>query len=363
MPTTALRRTPLHAEHLALGAKMAPFAGWDMPIQYTGIIEEHRAVREGVGLFDVSHMLRVDLRGPGATDLLAAISTYDPHRVPVGRGHYALLCEPDGGIRDDVFLYRTGTDEWTFVGNASNAEADLDQLRRHAGPGSEVVSRQAETAMLALQGPRAASILAGLWPGATSLRARGCERTAIGGRGALVARTGYTGEDGFEIIVTHGDAPEVWRQLLREGAAPCGLGARDTLRLEAALVLYGNDIDRSTNPFEAGLGWVVDLDDRDFVGSDALRAIRDRPPERTLVCLRAVGRGVPRHGHAVLRGDEVIGDVTSGTFSPTLGTGIAMAYVAADAAAPGTALVVDLRGRPLPATVVPRPFYRRPGRD
>ncbi len=343
---------------------MAPFAGWEMPIQYTGIIEEHRAVRERAGLFDVSHMLRADVRGPGATALLAEVSTYDPRKLAIGRAHYALLCEDDGGIRDDVFLYRTADHEYLFVGNASNAASDLERLREHAGPGRDVVSRHDDTAMLALQGPASTAMLARLWADAGTLRARACAGAELGGRPAFVARTGYTGEDGFEIVVAAADATPLWRALISGGATPCGLGARDTLRLEAALVLYGNDIDRSTHPYEAGLGWVVDLDDRaPFIGRDALLTLRDRPRARTLVCLRAEGRGVPRHGHAVHLGGAPVGVVTSGTFSPSLATGIAMAYVAPAAAEPGTALTIDVRGRPLDAKVVRRPFYRRPAVD
>ncbi len=362
MTAGALRRTPLYDEHLALGARMGPFAGWEMPIRYAaGTVEEHRAVRAAAGLFDVSHMLRAEVRGPNAAALLRATLTRDARRLPVGRGQYALMCEPDGGIRDDVFVYRLGDDAFLLVGNAANATADLGRLAEHSGPAVGVVSRHDDTAMLALQGPRAAGIVAGLAaPEIAALPPRACASTELGGREAIVARTGYTGEDGFEIVTVASEAPALWRKLIEGGATPCGLGARDTLRLEAALALYGNEIDRTTNPFEAGLGWAVDLDDgAGFVGRDALLALRERPLSRALVCLRAEGRGIMRAGHTILSDDEPVGRVTSGSFSPTLGVGIGMGYVAAALAEPGTAVEIDVRGKRLAALVVPRPFYRR----
>lgn len=362
MTTPTLRRTPLHGEHLALGGRMTPFAGWDMPIQYRGIVEEHRAVRTGAGLFDVSHMLRADVRGPSAAAFLRQALTYNVGALPVGRAHYALLCEPYGGIRDDAFVYRLAAEEYLFIGNASNADADLERLRELARPGAELWPH-ADSAMLALQGPHAVEIGRQLGsPEIAALPMRACARGVIAGCAAFVARTGYTGEDGYEIVVAADYAVPVWRALLAAGAEPIGLGARDTLRLEAALALYGNDIDRTTNPYEAGLGWVVDLDDgdgSDFIGRDALLALKNAPLGRTLVCLRAEERGVMRHGHPVLHAGQPVGVVTSGTFSPTLEVSIGMAYVPPAQAEPGARLEVDVRGKRLPVRVVPRPFYRR----
>ena len=360
MTTPTLRRTPLHAEHLSLGGRMVPFAGWDMPIQYTGIVDEHRAVRTAAGLFDVSHMLQADVRGPAAASLLRRALTYNVHALPIGRAHYALLCEPDGGIRDDAFVYHIADEEYLFVGNASNAEADLERLRELALPGAELYPHT-DSAMLALQGPRAVEIGSGLGsPQIGALPPRGCVRGAIAGHPAFVARTGYTGEDGYEIVVAAEHAVPIWRAILAAGASPIGLGARDTLRLEAALALYGNDIDRTTNPYEAGLGWVVDLDDgADFIGRDALRILKDSPLTRTLVCLRAEDRGVVRHGHPVLHKGKPEGTVTSGTYSPTLEVSIGMAYVPPAQAEPDTQLEIDVRGKRLPVRVASRPFYRR----
>jgi len=359
--TATLRRTPLHAEHVALGGRMTPFAGWDMPIQYAGIVEEHRAVRGAAGLFDVSHMLRAEVQGPGAAALLRWALTYDARALPAGRGHYALLCEPDGGIGDDVFIYRTGEERFLFVGNASNAAPDLERLREGASAGAAVTSRHEDTAMLALQGPGAAALLAPLVTGdVAAMRQRACLATHLGSDAALVARTGYTGEDGFELIIAAEAAARLWRTLVAAGARPCGLGARDTLRLEAALVLYGNDINRSTNPYESGLAWVVGLDDgAAFVGREALLALRGGPPARRLVCLRAEGRGIMRHGHAIIAGGRAVGAVTSGTYSPMLEVSIGMGYVEGAYAAPDTPVEVDVRGKPLAARVVPRPFYKR----
>ncbi|MSQ61922.1 MAG: glycine cleavage system aminomethyltransferase GcvT, partial [Dehalococcoidia bacterium] len=337
--------------------------GWDMPIQYTGIVEEHRAVRTRAGLFDVSHMLRTDVRGPGAAAFLRRALTYNVRALPLGRAHYALICDPDGGIRDDAFVYRPADEEYLLIGNASNAEADLEWLRELlalTGLGAEL-RPHADSAMLALQGPRAVEIGRRLGsPEVAALSLRGCAHGAIAGCAAFVARTGYTGEDGYEIVVAADDAVSVWRAILATGASPIGLGARDTLRLEAALPLYGNDIDRTTRPYEAGLGWVVDLDDgADFIGRDAILTLKDTPPSRVLVCLRAEERGVMRHGYPVLHAGQAVGTVTSGTFSPTLGVSIGMAYVPPAQAKYGARLEVDVRGKRLPVRVVPRPFYRR----
>ena len=360
----ALRRTCLHEEHVRLGARMVPFAGWEMPVQYVGIIEEHTAVRTAAGMFDVSHMGRFELTGPQAAALLRRVCTYDMTRLQPGQGHYAAVCNPEGGIMDDVYVYALAPERYLLVANASNAEKIRDWLRRHAaGAKAELADRQLATCMLAVQGPQALERIAAVLDPAfvRSLRPRACAETAWRGVTVFASRTGYTGEDGLELVAAAEAGPPLWRALLDAGVRPCGLGARDTLRLEAALLLYGNDMDETVNPFEVGLAWAVTLgDEAGFIGREALLRAREGGPRRTLVCLKAEERGVMRPGCAILRSGRQIGNVTSGSHSPTLGVSIAMGFVPPDAAAEGTGLTVDVRGRPLRARVVPRPFYRRP---
>ncbi len=359
-----LRRTCLHGEHLDLGARMVPFAGWEMPVQYTGIIDEHNSVRQAAGMFDVSHMGRFEVRGPGAAAFLRHVCTYDMTRLSPGKGHYAAVCRPDGGILDDVYAYCLADDRLILVANAANADKIRDWLREHRAPfAAEIADVTASTCMVAVQGPQAlAGLAAVLGPGfVSSLRPRACAETEWRGAPLFASRTGYTGEDGLELVAPADAAPRLWRALLEAGVRPCGLGARDTLRLEAALLLYGNDMDETVNPFEVGLGWVVTLDDgAGFVGREALLRLRDRVLERTLVCLKAEQRGVMRPDCPVLRSGQRVGKVTSGSHSPTLGVSIAMGFVPPDAASEGTELKVEVRGRSLAARVVPRPFYRRP---
>ena len=371
---SAIRRTCLHQEHLDLEARMVPFAGWDMPVQYAGIIEEHHSVRRAAGMFDVSHMGRFEVTGPQAAALLRHVCTYDMSRLQPGQGHYAAVCRPDGGIMDDVYVYclpaipgpegRGEGPRYLLVANASNASKISEWLRQHAsGSKAELADRQTSTCMLAVQGPQALERLAGVLDAefVRSLKPRACAETAWQGAAVFASRTGYTGEDGLELVAPAAAGPSLWRALLDAGVRPCGLGARDTLRLEAALLLYGNDMDETTNPFEVGLGWAVTLDDgADFVGREALLRARDSGPRRTLVCLKAEERGVMRPGCAILRSGQQVGNVTSGSHSPTLGVSIAMAFLPPEAAAEGTELTVDVRGRPLKARVVPRPFYKRP---
>jgi len=357
-------RTPLYPEHIALGARMVPFAGWEMPLQYTGIVEEHHAVRRRAGLFDISHMGRLMVEGPDAAVFLRSLCTYDVTRIAVGEGHYALVCRDDGGILDDVYAFRPDAERFLVVVNAANAERIGEWARDHLPHGSRratLLDRQAETAMLALQGPEAPSHLEALAPGvARGLAARHCAEAEIDGTPAFISRTGYTGEDGFEIVVPAADGPALWRRLVERSVQPCGLGARDTLRLEAALALYGNDIDESTNPFEAGLGWTVTLDDgAGFGGREALLRIQEAGVSRRLACLSALERGVMRAGCPLLHDGRPVGRLTSGGFSPTLGVSIGLGYLPAELTAPGTELAVDVRGRPLRAQVAPRPFYRR----
>lgn len=380
---STLRRTALYAQHLALGGRMVPFAGWEMPVQYKGIVEEHHAVRQRVGLFDVSHMGRLEVTGPDAASFLRSLVTYDIARLEVGEGHYALVCQEDGGILDDVYVFRLapagggsasgeggrplasgGDERFLMVVNSANADRVRDWAHEHLTPSlrAAVEDRQAETVMLALQGPDAQRYLARLVPPLVEgLRPRRCAEVSLAGVTVFFSRTGYTGEDGVEIILPSEAGVTLWEWFVEYGVQPCGLGARDSLRLEVALALYGNDIDTTTNPFEAGLGWVVTFDDgADFVGREALLPIREAGVQRHLICLKAQERGVMRAGYPILHSGRRVSELTSGGFSPTLGVSIGMAYLPTELASVGTELQVDVRGRPLRAQVVQRPFYKRP---
>ena len=360
--TVTLRKTPLFDLHEREGARIVPFAGWAMPVQYRGIVEEHRAVRERAGMFDVSHMGRLFVVGADAARLLRYAVTYDVARLGEGQGHYTLLCNDDGGIIDDPYVYRLDGHRFLFVGNAANAERDAERVRSFADPGMDVelLDRQEQTVMLAVQGPAAEGQIArAIGPEVAALQKRCCTELPFMQYKLFVSRTGYTGEDGFEIVTSVEAGRAIWRQLRAAGVEACGLGARDTLRLEAALPLWGNDIDENTNPYEAGLGWVVSLDDgADFAGRDALAHIKSAGVQRKLVCLRALDRGVIRDGYPISHDGAHAGTVASGGHSPTLGFSIAMAYLPVELAADGTELAVDVRGRPLRAVVVRRPFVR-----
>lgn len=369
MSDAGLRRTPLDAVHRALGARMAAFGGWEMPIQYTGIIEEHRTVRSAAGLFDLSHMGELHVSGPGAAAALARALVTDPGRLRLGRAHYSMICAEDGGVLDDLIVYRLGEDRFLVVPNAGNAELVAAALReRITGLPAALDDRSAATALVAVQGPAAAAIVGALTSAdLAALRYYGIVEAEVAGQAALLARTGYTGEDGFEIFVPAGAAPGLWERCMAAGRAhgivPVGLGARDTLRLEAGMPLYGHELERDVTPWEAGLGRVVHLDRPDaFVGRAALEAARTAP-RRRLVGLILRDRGIARQGYPVHRPGEPApcGTVTSGTLSPTLGVAIAMAYVPPGADAPGTMLEVGVRATQVPAEVVPLPFYRRPG--
>jgi aminomethyltransferase len=338
-----------------------------MPLFYRGIAEEHAAVRERCGLFDVSHMGEVEVRGPEAARVCQELTVNDVRRLRIGDGQYTLFCNEAGGVVDDLIIFRLGPDRYVLVVNAANTAADLAWMRAHAG-GAEIVDCSAEYALLALQGPEAEVALRTVTPlTLTALRPFTAIEGLVAGRRALVSRTGYTGEDGFEIMVDAGDAPAVWEALLdatqRRGGLPVGLGARDTLRLEAGLPLCGTDMDATTTPLEAGLAWVVKLDKDDFIGRARLAAQAAAGVPRRLVGLELDEPGIPRHDYPVWRGEAPIGRVTSGTKSPTLGRFIGLAYVTSDAAAPGTAVAVEIRGRRLPARIVARPFYRRVRRE
>jgi len=362
-----IRVTPLLEQHQALGARMVEFAGWVMPIQYSGILEEHRAVRERAGLFDLSHMGELFVEGPEAGAALASAVVTNPPALVVGRAHYSMICAADGGILDDLIIYRLAEEQFLVVANAGNSQLVSDTLaERIRGHRAILDDRSLATALCAVQGPRAAEIVGPLTSvDLTALRYYAIAEGVVAGIPALVARTGYTGEDGFEVFVETARAGELWHALLEAGRPyqmlPVGLGARDTLRLEAGMPLYGNDLDRQTNPFEAGLGRVVKLDKPgDFVGRAALERVAREGCARTLVGLTVTGRGIARHGYPIYVGERQTGVVTSGTQSPTLGVPIAMGYVATPDSAPGTIVEVGIRDQRVSATVVSLPFYRRP---
>jgi aminomethyltransferase len=354
------RKTALFDLHERQGARIVPFAGWAMPVQYRGIVEEHRAVRERAGVFDVSHMGRLFVVGADAARLIRSAVTYDVTKLREGRGHYTLLCTPDGGIFDDPYVYRLDELRFLVVGNAANAEHDAAHIASLAEDGMnvELMDRQEQTVMMAVQGPAASGYMSRvIGPEVAAMPKRACTELPYLQYKLFVSRTGYTGEDGFELVTSAEAGRALWRQLLAEGVEPCGLGARDTLRLEAALPLWGSDIDTTTNPYEAGLGWVVSLDDgADFIGRDALARVKTEGVTQKIVCLRATGRGVIRDQYPVMQGDTQVAIIASGGFSPTLNTSIATAYLPLELAADGTRLEVDVRGRRVPVEVVPRPF-------
>ena len=370
---TKPRRTPLFESHRAAGGKMVDFAGWEMPVQYAGVIEEHRAVRERAGLFDVSHMGELQVTGPGAEDLLQRLTPNDVSKLASGRAHYSAFLTDRGTYVDDLLVYRMGPEEFLVVVNAANREKDYRWAAERAQDvdGVEVEDVSDRYALLALQGPQAIDLLRPLartgaaqeGGGLDEIPYYGFARGEVDGAPAILSRTGYTGEDGFELYLHPDDAPRVWDRLLRagkeRGVVPAGLGARDTLRLEAGMALYGHEIDDTTTAWEANLGWTVKLDKGDFVGRDALVAQREAGVERRLVGFEIEGRGIAREGHPVMLGDEAVGKVTSGTWSPTFEKALGMAYVPVELAEPGTGVEIDVRGRRLPARVVKTPFYKR----
>jgi aminomethyltransferase len=361
-PTRPLLQTPLNAVNRGLHARMVDFAGWDMPVQYpSGILAEHRAVRSACGLFDLSHMGRVVLRGTDALALAQDCCTRDLSRLPAGAAAYSVVCDRDGGILDDVIVYRLNTNEILVVFNAANRVSDITwfaEQRDCVGWNVDLVDRTFETALIGVQGPEAQSVLQPLCPAMSleALAGYAFVKTDVLGASALVSRTGYTGEDGFEVMVDADVAARVWTRLSESGAVPCGLGARDTLRTEAGFALYGHDIDRSTNPYEARLGWVVSLGKPSFIGQQALSRVKTEGPRRRLVGLRVAAGGVPRPGLPILDHGPQVGIVTSGTFSPTLKDNIAMGYVPVECSAIGTHLQVELRGNVLAGEVVKLPF-------
>ena len=361
-------KTPLHGRHVALGARMTPFAGWEMPVQYAGITEEHLAVRRAAGLFDVSHMGEIEVAGADALAAVQRMATNDASRLEVGQAQYSALATPEGTFVDDLLVYRLADDHFLLVVNAANVAAAFEWIRDGIADVGDAaaVNTSSRYALLAVQGPRAADIVQPL----TDVDLAGVRyyRFATGevaGVRSTISRTGYTGEDGFEIFAAPQAAERLWTALMsagrHHGLLPAGLGARDTLRLEAGMRLSGQDIDRTTTVLEAGLGWIVGWDKSDFIGRDALLRQRAAGADRRLVGLEMTGSGIARRGCGVFAGGEQVGSVTSGTRTPFIGKAVALAYVPAGGAGPGTEYAVDVRGRRVAARVVSLPFYKRPG--
>jgi aminomethyltransferase len=352
--TETLKRTPLHDRHVAAGARLVPYAGWEMPVQYAGIREEHKAVRNQVGIFDVSHMGEIETEGPDAEAFLQHILSNDVTKIAQDGAQYSVLCNEAGGVLDDLFTYRLGHDRFLTVTNAANHEKDLAWFQRHAADFDvRIHDRISDYAMLAIQGPEARALVQRLSDGELPKRFR-TATLQVAGVDALVAGTGYTGEDGVEILTAPGNAPTIWDAATQEGAQPAGLGARDTLRLEVCFHLYGNDLSEDRGPIEAGLGWCC-KEDTNFVGSDIVRAARENGTPEKLVPFALTGPGIARQGNAINGG----GVVTSGTLSPCLDIGIGMAYLPAEKAVPGTPFEIDVRGKTRPAEVRTKPLYSK----
>ncbi len=367
--TDRLRATPLHQEHLRLGGKMVDFAGFSLPVQYSrGIRAEHRAVRDAAGLFDVSHMGEFEISGPEALELLQFLTVNDAAALEIGQAQYSLMCAEDGGIIDDLLVYRLDERVYLLVVNAATREKDLAWIHSHRGDFDvSLVDYSAHYALLALQGPQAAPILSRLTDAdVESVEPFHFVRAQLSGVDAILARTGYTGEDGFELYLEGDRSREVWVNLLQAGSdlglRPAGLGARDILRLEMGYPLYGADLDETHTALEAGLGWVVKLGKGPFVGRPVLTQQRKTGPPTKLVGIQMSAKGFPRPGYPVIGQNEVVGSVASGTMSPSLGTGIAMAYVPIDLAEPGTAVSIRIRGREISGSVVSFPFYKEGSR-
>jgi aminomethyltransferase len=357
-----LKRTPLYAAHVKAGARLVPFAGWEMPVQYTGILAEHRTVRRAVGLFDVSHMGEFEVAGPDALTALQHLTTNDVGALAVGQVQYSLLCTPEGNIIDDLTVYRLAADRFMLTVNASNIDKDWAWVTRQVGGRAEWRNISADTALVAVQGPQAEALLARIADiPITDLRYYHFGEGLVAGVRALISRTGYTGEDGFELYAAARDAERLWFALLEKGkaigVAPVGLGARDTLRLEMRYVLYGNDIDETTNPLEAGLGWVVKRSKGEFVGREAIEQLQASGAARRLVGFEMVERAVPRHGYPIQMGGRPVGVVTSGSYGPSVDRYIGLGYVQSAHAAVGSPIQIEVRGTPWAARVAKTPFY------
>jgi aminomethyltransferase len=356
---TDLRRTSLYGRHAELGAKLVPFAGWEMPVTYEGVREEHMAVRTHAGMFDVSHMGEVEVEGPGALAFLQRVLSNDVAAIGIGGAQYSCLCAEDGGVLDDLFAYRLGGDRYLIVTNSANHAADLAWLGRWSR-GFDVSVRDVADryAMLAVQGPHARGIVTAALQIDLPRRMR-VAHARVGNRPALICGTGYTGEDGVELLIDPEIAPAIWVELLDAGVVPCGLGARDTLRLEACFHLHGNDLSPERNPIEAGLGWCC-KEATGFVGAEVLARARAEGTAESLAPFKIEGAGIPRQDNPVLAGGEVAGIVTSGSFSPSLEIGIGMAYLRSDLAEPGTEIEIDVRGKHRAARVASKPLYESP---
>ena len=357
-----MKKTPLFDMHVSIGGRMVPFGGWEMPVQYTGILAESKAVRSSAGLFDVSHMGRVDISGSGAAVFLNAILSVDVLGLRKGRARYNVICNEEGGIIDDCIVYRRDEERFLLIPNASNTPKVLGWLARWSEDHRGVVIEDVTSryAMIAVQGPESANILRELSPtDLSSIRPFRAVETEVDGVDTLLARTGYTGEDGFELILPSQAGVRVWKLLMDRDATACGLGARDVLRLEAGLLLHGNDMDTSTNPYEAGLERFVDPDKEGYVAGDSLRRIREQGVARRLVGFNMVGRGIPRHGYDITHESRPIGEVTSGGPSPTLDRNLGLGYVPTEYSPVGSRFQIDIRGRSVDAEVTPLPFYSR----
>ncbi len=367
--TTAvpLKKTALNARHRALGAKMVPFGGWDMPVEYSGIVAEHMAVRERAGIFDVSHMGQIEIAGKNALDAVQRISSNDASKLAVGQAQYSGLLTPEGTFVDDLLVYRLQPQHFLLVVNASHIPEDYAHIAEHIKPAGDAIAVDASSryALIAVQGPRALEVVQPLTGvDLSSLKYYWFAHGEVANVRGTVSRTGYSGEDGFEIFVPPQSADKVWLALVQSGAAvemiPCGLGARDTLRLEAGMRLHGNDIDRTTTALEADLNWIIGWKKADFVGAEALRKQKAEGLTRKIAGFEMIDRGIARHGYEVFSGDERVGTVTSGTQTPFLKKAIGMAYVPVALSSPGSEFDVDIRGRRTRARVVPMPFYKRP---
>jgi aminomethyltransferase len=362
--TSAPQRTALYDTHLAHGAKMVEFAGFFMPVQYRGIIEEHLQVRKSVGIFDVSHMGEFEFRGSGAREFLQHMTINDVSKLEIGQAQYSALCYPEGGIVDDVIVYRKA-DRYLMVVNAANLQKDWAWLAQHADASVGMVDVSNETGLLAVQGRNAQATLQKLTRlDLKTIKYYWFTETELVGVPVLISRTGYTGEDGFEVMMANSHAVQSWDAIMEAGKEfsiePIGLGARDTLRLEVKFCLYGNDIDQTTNPIEAGLGWITKIDKGEFIGKAAIAQMKANGPKRKLVGFELPGKNIARHGYAILKDGNNIGHVTSGTFAPSLQKAIGMGYVAVEHSAIDTEITIDIRGRMAPARIVKTPFYQRP---
>ncbi len=366
MTKTTLKRTPLYQCHVEANARIVPFAGYEMPVQYTGVLEEHRAVRGSVGLFDVSHMGEIDVVGRRALDFVQLVTCNDASKLTPGRAHYSGLMTPRGTFVDDLLVHKISDARYLLVVNAANKDKDYAYLCAQASgfDGADVIDRSDDYAQIAIQGPRALETLQKITPANLSeIKYYRFVEGKVDEAPAIIARTGYTGEDGFEVYVAPGDAPRIWHALLEAGKefgiAPAGLGARDTLRFEACMALYGNDIDDTTTPYEAGLGWIVKLEKGGFLGREALARQQAAGIRRELVGFEMKGRGIARHGYAIWSGGKKVGTVTSGTHAPTLAKALGMGYVPVELSEVGSKLEIEIRDQRVAAQVVEMPFYRR----